>query len=486
MERKLTYISKNLVKDINMIDDLADLLSISMLIKLTYGSSSKHFNSLRDLAKYLGISEAKLIRLRKSGLFGKMFDLDTVHHTLTARNIKANGHRIGLLREGDRVDVIFGDQVVMSNESGCLRSCKDMRRFLERVMIAVLITEQEHTGHSGRGDYPKYAEEANTLSGHTGDERVYATKSYKRFSDMSGMSLTKVKAVIASMVKDGDIARFNNVIKVLKVDDTIPEWIRDKAISEYINSKDPVAGEKYRRVKDGVILIRANSYRMKRCTKTPKFKYKHYHRKPIVPRVDRKRIECYDPDKQDGRHRKVETFRIGVTEEGEIVGVSRQRNATGRGFYKRIHDNKVLARRHAALNMQKELGSDRILSATRAILTFNGYSWMKPQEVIDVLRETAKQVFAHRRTLIRQYKRTGVKRPRISFEEAYVSMVTGRQFVKWRDRIMEVLSVLSYEEVAVIAMLSLWYGFPERISSQRLSTLSTNIEGGAPLLEDIF
>ena len=367
------YIFRQYLKDINKVDDLRDLLAISLMIKLRYGSSQMWFKNIKGLVKELGISERKFYKLKKSPLFDNMFSIK--NGTMTAKCLHRPGLRVGFERSKNSVRVIAGEQTVMEEKIESLKSCNKTAAFLDRVSVAILIMEQEYAGHSGRGDYPdRGAHNFSVKSGSADecpDELIYATKSYMRFSDLTGMGLTKIKKTIRRMVETGEIYKHRNSFKALDLKGNIPEGMKERLISDFINSKEPVYGLKYFRTNDGVVGIRANSYRMRRCVDMPMLDKRGPNRKRTkrlypakLTMMEENDLNFFGPDKiglNGNRFATEKRLIVDMDKDGVITTNVMDKIRVSGGFFQKHLDKRTKRRLAQSWQIMKALGERNIV-----------------------------------------------------------------------------------------------------------------------------
>lgn len=373
------YIFRQYLKDINKVDDLRDLLAISLMIKLRYGSSQMWFKNIKGLVKELGISERKFYKLKKSPLFGNMFSIG--NGTMTAKCLHRPGLRVGFERSKNSVRVIAGEQTVMEEKIESLKSCNKTAAFLDRVSVAILIMEQEYAGHSGRGDYPdRGAHNFSVKSGSADecpDELIYATKSYMRFSDLTGMGLTKTKKTIRRMVETGEIYKHRNSFKALDLKGDIPGNMKERLISDFINSKEPVYGLKYFRTNDGVVGIRANSYRMRRCVDTPMLDKRGPNRKRTkrlypakLTMMEENDLNFFGPDKiglNGNRFATEKRLIVDMDKDGVITTNVMDKIRVSGGFFRKHMDKRTKRRLAQSWQIMKALGERNIVEQIESV-----------------------------------------------------------------------------------------------------------------------
>lgn len=426
--------------------DFLDLLSISMFLKLKYGSSALKSTSTRSICNKLHIGLDKFKRLKQLKSFGEMFRID--EKTFTARTLRKRGRyfKICYNEKSGKLSVLVGKKEIF-NDSFVIGSYKDIKRLIQKLLLFLNVHKQESVVYSGMvytGTDPGNSDPKSEML------PIFAGCSNRRMAYKSGMSMTKMKNIKKECIKDGmiwSVQRRNVALSTKGMSDE--EAVR--TVDRFMLQLDFREGERYFRSKSGKTVYHQMSnvygtrlgdaaFKMKKVSKTDVSS-----KSPII-----ENIEVYEPDINE--YGVMAKSDILIASTGEII--ERDRVPFDKMEAKRESSEEAKKMSKTQIRKMKmyhaiksSLSEEEIKEGYRRINEALGKSWISPKTVLNTGIKIIKNTVKYQREMNNSYRKIGAVYEIQHFDECIKPSL---EYMNTNKDVTDVLNLLGIEGIIIL------------------------------------
>ena len=408
---KIVNIHKNFIKKSRNDDSFLDLLAISVFLKLKFSSSALKAKSTRAICDKLHIGLDKFKRLKSSDLYDDMFN--QVGTVFIGRTLRRRGKQIQFSYNDSIVSIFVGKKKIY-NKRQELKSYKEVKKLIRKVIVFINVLEQERVTHSGmRHTGNKVSTDSTPKSGSL---PIFVGCSNRRMADKSGMSATSVKKIVKECVNDGMFWKVTRRTVALSTRGMSDEDAV-KAVDDFFKGLEREEGTFYYRSKSGRTVYQQRSNIYGTFLGLEDMKFKKINKSSVSPAFSKpERIEIYDPDICNGLISEDKT----ILSDGEIINrprvplnrIEKAINGEGRKLSK--SERRRLRKYYAIKN---SMTKEQIENAAKWINDAMHKTWISPTKVVNTAIKIVKQVEEYQRGYNRTCKSLGL--PIATFRDAY-------------------------------------------------------------------
>lgn len=455
---KVVNIHKNFIKKSRKNEDFLNLLAISVFLKLKFSSSALKAKSTRAICDKLHIGLDKFKRLKSSDLYDNMFN--QVGTVFIGRTLRRRGKQIQFSYNDGIVSIFVGKKKIY-NKKQELKSYKEVKKLIRKVIVFINVLEQERVTHSGMRHTGTVSTDSTPKSGSL---PIFVGCSNRRMADKSGMSATSVKKIVKECVNDGMFWKVTRRTVALSTRGMSDEDAA-KVVDDFFKGLEREEGTFYYRGKSGRTVYQQRSNIYGTFLGLEDMKFKKVNKSKVSTSFNaHERIEIYDPDICNGLISEDKT----ILSDGEIINrprvplnrIEKAINGEGRKLSK--SERRRLRKYYAIKN---SMTKEQIEDAAKWINDAMHKTWISPTKVLNTIIKIVKQVEEYQRGYNRTCKSLGL--PIATFRDAY-DFIMNDFLLQSKDK-LDVINLIGFSGIQ--------YVYLQILSLPRMTILDKNTIG---------